>query len=79
MNVKELRTRLAAENVDPAAYDLEDTQRDEVYCLVRGDRGWDFYYRERGLRTDLRNFVSESEACSYFLNRVLMDPTTRRR
>jgi hypothetical protein len=36
-----------------------------------------FYYSERGLRTGIRRFETESEACEYLLETLLADPTTR--
>lgn len=74
---EELLRRLEKEGVDPGAYDLDGTQKDEVYCLERRGTGWVYYYRERGLHRDEQAFTSENEAARHFLDRVLKDPTTR--
>jgi len=73
----ELRRKLDAKGVHPNAYDLDETQKDEVYCLEESPTGWTVYYRERGIRRDERTFASEQDACDYFLDAVLRDPTTR--
>ena len=77
MKVEELRQCLRQEGIDPAAYDLEGTQRDEVYCLEEIQGGWKYYYRERGLHRGERSFSSEDAACQFLLDRMLRDPTTR--
>ena len=38
---------------------------------------WAVYYSERGLRSGEVVFQTEHEACSYFLDLVLSDDTTR--
>ena len=48
-------------------------ERDEPQAVV-----WAVYYAERGLRSGERLFVTEHDACSYLLDVVLKDPTTRR-
>ena len=78
MTRPELERRLVHEGIRPDAYDLESRRsRDEVYCLERGEAGWVVYYRERGLRREERVFPSETDACCYFLDLILTDPTTR--
>ncbi len=79
MTREELLRRLAEDGVHPGAYDFDRSQLDEVYCLERGPSGWTYYYRERGIQRDERVFASEDEASSFFLARVLRDPTTRLR
>ena len=78
MTIDQLRQRLDAQGVHPGAYDLEGTQKDEVYCLERQQDRWRYYYRERGIHRDERRFDSEDAACDFFLHQVLRDPTTRR-
>lgn len=77
MTPDELRAKLDANGVDPNAYDFDQTQKDEVYCLERHSAGWTVYYRERSLHRDERTFASEQDACKFFLDLVLRDPTTR--
>ena len=68
---------LEREGVDPSAIDFENTQKDEVYCLEEHLGRWRYYYRERGIRRDEQIFLSEDEACKYFIGIVLKDPTSR--
>lgn len=77
MTRDELVARLNREGIRPDAYDLEKTQKDEVYCLERVFSGWVVYYRERGIHRDESIFSSENDACLFFLDLVLRDPTTR--
>ena len=78
MTRSELERRLAHEGIRADAYDLETRlSKNEVYCLERKDSQWFVYYRERGLRNDERTFTSEADACSFLLDRILSDPTTR--
>ncbi len=77
MTREELLRRLEEEGVDPGAYDLDGTQKEELYCLERQPSGWTCYYRERGIHRDERVFALEDDASRFFLDLVLRDPTTR--
>jgi hypothetical protein len=78
MTLQELIDALSRQGVQPRAYDLEGTSRDEVYCLDNVHGKWIVYYRERGMRRDERVFSSEDEACCYLFELLMQDPTTRR-
>lgn len=41
----------------------------ERLCMVK-ENYWQVYYSERGLKTGLREFQTESEACEYFLEKM---------
>ncbi|GIF70960.1 hypothetical protein [Asanoa siamensis] len=61
---------LRAEGFPPDAYSL-GAGRDVNECYVLAettDAGWEFYYAERGLKSGLRVFATESEACTHFLD-----------
>ena len=77
MTRDDLLRELAANGVHPGGYDLDRTQKDEVYCLEEQLSGWAVYYRERGLRRDERTFSTEHDASIFFLDADLRDPTTR--
>ena len=79
MNRQKLRARLEAEGIRTDTYDLGGTTCEECLRLERATDGWVVYYAERGLRTNERFFSTEAEACSYLAERLLRDPTTRRR
>ena len=42
----------------------------EMLCLTKEGEIWSVYYSERGNRTRLTAFKSESEACIYFYNKL---------
>ena len=82
MNLTELKSKLDAADVSERAYSFTTDGIGEVYRLQRisdsdGD-GWQVYYAERGQRTGLKVFRSESDACAEMLRRILHDPLTRR-
>ena len=41
----------------------------ERLCIVKED-AWQVYYSERGRKSGIKNFNSESEACEYFINKI---------
>ena len=80
MNKQELRKRLMEEGVMESAYSLEGGLPWDQYVLSEDSAGnWSVYYSERGEKLGLRTFRTEDEACLYMLQRILADPTTRRR
>lgn len=64
MNRTQLIASLKSLGVRDDAYSLDGT-RDEAYCLDHSSAGWTVYYSERGLKSGMRLFASESEACEY--------------
>jgi hypothetical protein len=80
MNREQLKKELDAKGVDPEAYYFGNSLPNEKYVLAQdADEKWSVYFSERGARAGNRTFDSEGEACAYFLERILRDPTTRRR
>lgn len=79
MNVEELKQRLTAEDIDESAYSLSGGLPGDRYVLSHDGPVWSVYYSERGLQTSLRRFRIESEACSYLLQQLLNDSTTRKK
>ena len=78
MKTTELRKVLSESGVQSRAYSIEGHGADdEQYRLERTGKWWQAYYYERGHMNDVREFLSEDEACNYFLNLLLSDPTTR--
>ena len=78
MDLRELERLLRAEGVRDDAYALGGGLPAEAYCIDRDGAEWVVYYSERGVRTGLRRFSSESAACQYLLNELRDDPSTRR-
>ena len=49
----------------------------ETCTIGKTARGWEFYYSERGQKSGLKIFASESKACEYFLNTMSGDSSTK--
>jgi hypothetical protein len=77
--VDELEEILAAEGFRSDAHDVGGRGLHEAYCIERVAAAWLVYYRERGKQLEPREFGSEYEACSYFLELIRRDPTTKSR
>lgn len=76
MNRAELKTKLEQAGVYAEAYSLNGVLPNERYVLGQEASGrWDVYYSERGQKTGLRSFDSESAACQFLVAHVLKDPT----
>lgn len=72
MNCCELKRRLEELNVPKYDYSiLGQKYPNEAFCLVYEDSLWKYYYSERGHRTGLKEFESESEACEYFYKQIM--------
>jgi hypothetical protein len=64
MTKAELKTTLEQVGVYPEAYSLDGGFPSERYVISQEANGrWDVYYSERGQKTGLRSFDSESAAC----------------
>jgi hypothetical protein len=80
MNKTELKTKLEQTGVYAEAYSLDGGLPNERYVLCQEANGrWEVYYSERGQKSGLRSFDSESTACQFFLDHLLKDPTVRRK
>jgi hypothetical protein len=78
MKIPELRKVLAELCVLRRAVSIEGVDaREEQYRLEKDGKYWSAYYYERGNKIYLREFLSEDEACDYFLELVRPDPTVR--
>ena len=80
MTLTELKSALAEAGVSEDAYYLGNSLGlGECYCLARTGSCWETYYSERGEKIGVRHFESEDDACRYFLQKILSDPTTRKK
>ena len=71
MNIHELEKALKKANVPESCYSLmKGGLPNEAYCLTSENGNWIIYYSERGNRSGLTVFKSESEACTYFYNKL---------
>jgi hypothetical protein len=79
MNKTILQNELEQAGINPLFYSLDGDERDLSLILNQLPYGrWEVYYSERGNRFDLHSFNSEAEACEYFREVMLRDPTTRK-
>jgi hypothetical protein len=77
MNRQELHALARREGIRDDAYSFEGGLPFERLVMTAEAGGWVVYYSERGLRTGLRGFDTEDEACQYLWERLLRDPTNR--
>ena len=71
MNRAELKTILKKNHVPDFKYNLDGAGRDdERLCLIYANSIWQVYYSERGKKSGLKIFETETEACEYFLHKI---------
>jgi hypothetical protein len=75
MNLLELKLQLVKMNVPDSTYCLAGGLPNEANCIEFLVDKWRVYYSERGGRTGLKTFDTESEACLYFLKEIESDST----
>ncbi|WP_065753818.1 hypothetical protein [Bradyrhizobium paxllaeri] len=79
MDIAELQRILSDRGVRSRAFSIEGIGADdEQYRLERDGVVWRTYYCERGNLNAVHEFPDEDEACRYFLEMLLNDPTTQR-
>jgi len=80
VDIAELKARLDQAGINKRAYSFDGDLPDERYVLSQEPNEiWEVYYSERGNKNELRLFFSESDACQFFLDLLVKDPTTRRK
>ncbi|MED3983847.1 hypothetical protein P4646_07205 [Peribacillus simplex] len=71
MKKLELEKLLIKDNVPKNLYSLNSGLPNEVLCLNKRDNILEVYYSERGLKSNLKKFDTEDDACEYFYKTVL--------
>jgi hypothetical protein len=72
MNRAVLQSTLKENNVPEDLYCLTGGLPNEAYCIATdGDGQWFTYYSERGVRSGLKVFKTEDEACRDLLATLL--------
>jgi hypothetical protein len=80
MNREILKTELTLLGVEPHAYSLDGGLPSERHVISEESDGkWGVYYSERGQKTGLKIFDSESDACVFFLERITEDLGIKRK
>ena len=77
MNCIELRTVLDREGISRAAYSLDGRRTDAPYAIDLTGLGWKVLHRDNGTPVEEKSFGSEERACSYLLDLLLRDTSTR--
>ena len=70
MNKIDLKKILQQNNVPSDLYSLDGGFPSESYCMNKTSDAWEVYYSERGKKRGTKYFLSEDEACEYFLEKV---------
>lgn len=76
MKKNELERKLKSESIPEQFYSLKGGLPNEALCLNQENGKWEVYYSERGIKTGLKTFESEDDACDFFyedLTGVLKD------
>lgn len=71
MRRHELKLKLIENGVPDDMYSLEGGHPNEAYCLNKNGPVWEVYYSERGIKTGLRQFESEEQACDYLYESII--------
>ncbi|HDR7633544.1 MULTISPECIES: hypothetical protein [Bacillus] len=71
MRKNELEQKLLQEEVPKDLYSLKGGLPNESYCFNEQNGVWKVYYNERGTKSNLKTFNSETEACEYFYTSLI--------
>ncbi|MCM3042807.1 hypothetical protein M3201_24420 [Paenibacillus motobuensis] len=71
MKKDELQQLLLTSNAPTDVYSLNGGLSNESFCLNKEDDVWEVYYSERGVKSQLKKFESEEEACEYFYKIII--------
>lgn len=71
MNIAILKNKLDKAEIPSNSYELGGCLPNEAFCLSKNDDYWEVYYSERGCKSGLKVFSSESIACEYFYEIML--------
>lgn len=71
MNKDDLEKKLREKGIPQDAYMLSRGFPNEKFCFSNEGNTWEVYYSERGMKTNLKKFNTEEDACEYFYNQLL--------
>ncbi len=66
-----LEKELERKKIPKNTYNLNGGLPNEAFCLNSNQGLWEVYYSERGVKSSLKIFKTESEACDYLLQALL--------
>lgn len=67
MNISDIAHEMAILSIPSNAFSIGDPTQDESLCIREKNGRWEVFYYERGIKTGLRVFKEEHEACENFL------------
>ena len=70
MKVSELEQKLNELGVSNKLYSLMTGGLPNEQLCIAKEENWQVYYSERGHKSGLKEFSTESEACDYFLSKM---------
>ena len=70
MNISDIGHEMAILNIPSNAFSIGDPTQDESLCIREKNGHWEVFYFERGIKTGLRIFKEEHEACCNFLSTI---------
>lgn len=70
MNREELKKVFEKSSIPNSYYSLNGGLPSEAYCINQSDKGWEVYYSERGMKSCLKIFDTEEDACLYLKSQV---------
>lgn len=71
MNIEILKSKLYKTEIPCDSYELHGGLPNERFCISKNGTDWEVYYSERGSKSGLRVFSTESTACEYFYEMML--------
>ena len=71
MNRVKLKIILEENKIPRDLYSLSGGLPNESYCINEVDGIWEVYYSERGVKSQLKLFNIEEDACEFLYNKLL--------
>jgi hypothetical protein len=71
MNKSILEKEFESRKISKDAYSLNGGLPNEAFCISFNKGVWEVYYSEKGLKSGLKIFNTEEEACNYLLETVV--------
>ena len=76
MNINQLKEKLDKAGIKPNRYSFDKEYPNESMCLNNLNGKWEVYYSEKGQKSSLKSFDSESEACDYLYNLLIKEDSS---
>ena len=70
MNISDIAHEMTILSIPSNAFSIGDPTQDEGLCIREKNGCWEVFYYEREIKTGLRIFKEEHEACCNFLSTI---------